>query len=177
MLRLSLLCVVACAGCIKPPEIVLVDRATALEEQAAGSYAELETRIERAAATPRPVPLTPAQLQELGIRKPPLVDNTDATDADRLDQLLKQRCVGEARDGTLVRTREACQGAVDRDLVAMLIARTNLARAQLWRWMHDCRPQTGADELRRAWREAHLRGVVCEGWIETAAGSWEAKKC
>ena len=26
-------------------------------------------------------------------------------------------------------------------------------------------------------REAHLRGVVCEGWVERADGRWEAKGC
>ena len=35
-------------GCIRAPEIVLVDRATALEEQAAGSYSELERKLARA---------------------------------------------------------------------------------------------------------------------------------
>ena len=30
------------AGCFKPPEIVMVDRATALEQQASGSFDDLE---------------------------------------------------------------------------------------------------------------------------------------
>ena len=165
------------AACIKPPEIVLVDRATALEQQAAGSFQELETRLMRGAATPRPTPLSPEQLQALGIRSAPLVDSTELTDADRLDLLLKQRCVGEAKDGTLVETATACLGAADHELIAELIERVNLARSQLWRWMHDRRPTIRPDDLRRAWREAHVRGVVCGGWVERADGTWEAKRC
>jgi hypothetical protein len=167
----------ALAGCIRPPEIVLVDRATALEQQAAGSYEDLETRLMRIAASPRPVPLSPDQLQALGIRPAPLVDDSDLSEADRVDLLLKQRCIGEAKDGTLVETTSACQGAADHELIATLIERVNRARAQLWRWMHDRRPKVTVDELRKSWREAHLKGVVCDGWVEKADGTWEPKKC
>ncbi len=52
----------------------MVDRATALEQQAAGSFDELEQQLARAAIAPRPVPLTPEQLEALGIAPPPLVD-------------------------------------------------------------------------------------------------------
>jgi hypothetical protein len=87
------------AGCFTPPEIVMVDRATALEQQAAGSFDDLEQRLDRAGIEPRPVPLTPGQLEALGIRPAPLVDESDLTDADRLDGLLAQHCIGEGRDG------------------------------------------------------------------------------
>jgi hypothetical protein len=167
----------ALAACIRPPEVVLVDRATALEQQAAGSFEELETKLMRIAATPRPTPLSPEQLQALGIRQPPLVDNSDDSEADRVDALLKQHCIGEARDGTLVETPTACQGAVDHELVVTLTERVNRARAQLWRWMHDRRPAIPLDDLRRAWRDAHLKGVICEGWIENADGKWSGKSC
>ena len=60
------LALVSVAGCIKAPEIVLVDRATALEQQAAGSFKELEERLVRTAIAARPVPLTPAELHALG---------------------------------------------------------------------------------------------------------------
>ncbi len=165
------------SACIRPPEIVLVDRATALEQQAGGSYEELETRLLRIAATPRPTPLSPDQLQALGIRSAPLVDESDVTEADRIDLLLKQRCIGEGKDGTLVETTSACQGAADHQLIATLTDRVNRARAQLWRWMHDRRPKISVEELRKSWREAHVRGVVCDGWIEKADGTWEAKRC
>ena len=173
----ALFLAVTLGGCIRPPEIVLVDRATALEQQAAGSYEELEDRLLRVAATPRPTPLSPEQLQSLGIRSPPLVDKTELTDADRVDLYLKQRCVGESRDGTLVETADACQGAVDRELLTTMLERVNLARAQLWRWMHDRRPAVRLEDLRRAWHDAHLKGVVCDGWIQKSDGGWEAKRC
>ena len=36
------------SGCFKPPEIVMVDRATALEQQASGSFDDLERQLHRA---------------------------------------------------------------------------------------------------------------------------------
>src|SRR5262245_61436539 len=101
------------AGCIKAPEIVLVDRATALEQQAAGSFHELEHQLARARNQPQPAPPTPEQLEELGNPPPNLTDKTDRTDADRVDELLKQRCIGEARDGLVADTPEACKGSAD----------------------------------------------------------------
>jgi hypothetical protein len=165
------------AGCIHPPAIVLVDHATRLEQQAAGSFAELEQKLMRSAIAPRPVPLTPAQLEALGIRPPPLVDSTELTDADRLDGLLKQHCVGEAKDGTLADTYDSCVVAADRAFAVTLIQRANEARVQLWRWMHDRRPEASVDELRRAWRRAHLEGCICGAWVQKDDGTWEAKKC
>lgn len=167
----------AITGCIKAPEIVLVDRATALEQQAAGSFTDLEKRLMESGVTTRPVPLTPDQLQALGIRQPPLVDSTDLTDADQIDLLLKQRCIGEGRDGTLVDTNESCLGAADRALAVKLIERTNRARQQLWRFLQERQPQSAPQTLRRSWREAHLRGLVCGGWLQRDDGNWEAKSC
>ncbi|HRI53978.1 MAG TPA: DUF1318 domain-containing protein [Pseudomonadota bacterium] len=174
-----LACFVLCvaAGCIKAPEIVLVDRATALEQQAAGSFPELEGRLMHSGLAARPVPLTPDQLQALGIRQPPLVDNTDMTDADQVDALLKQSCIGEARDGTLVDTSESCRGAADRALAVKLLERTNQARQQLWRYLQARQPATPPAELRRAWRAAHPRGVVCGGREQQEDGKWESKPC
>jgi uncharacterized protein YdbL (DUF1318 family) len=171
-LSLSLL-----AACIRPPEIVLVDRATALEQQAAGSFRELEKRLARAAMAPRPAPLTPEDLATMGMQPPPLVDTTELTQADKVDDLLKRRCVGEGSDGKLVRTRESCQGATDRAEVLALVERVNQARQQLWRWMHERRLDAPLDEVRRAWRAEHYRGLVCGGWWQRGDGGWEAKAC
>jgi len=168
---------VALASCVKAPEIVMVDRATALEQQASGSFDDLERKLDRAAIEPRPVPLTPEQLQALGIRPPPLVDESDETDADRLDGLLTQHCIGEGKDGLLVDTRDACKGAADAQEVQTLVERVNRARRQLWLWMHAQRADAPAGELQRAWHAAHLRNVVCDGWIEDADGKWQAKSC
>jgi Protein of unknown function (DUF1318) len=165
------------AGCIHPPEIVVVDRATALEEQAAGSFEELERDLGRAAMTPHPVPMTPAELEALGIRPKPLVDQPDPTDADHVDELLRQHCVGEQRDGLLAETADACRASIDTALATTLVERVNHARLQLWRWMHELRPATKPDEVRRSWTKVHVQGVVCGGWIQRDDGAWEAKKC
>jgi hypothetical protein len=165
------------AGCFKPPEIVMVDRATALEQQASGSFDDLERELDRAAIEPRPVPLTPEQLEALGVRPAPLVDESELTDADRLDGFLAQHCVGEGSDGLIVDTRDACKGAADAEEVQTLLERVNRARRQLWRWMHEQRVDVSEGELRRGWREKHVRNVVCGGWIEGSDGKWQGKSC
>jgi uncharacterized protein YdbL (DUF1318 family) len=165
------------AGCFKPPEIVMVDRATALEEQAAGSYDDLELQLDRAAVEPRPVPLAPAQLEGLGIRPASLVDESELTDADRVDGLLAQHCVGEGQDGLLVETHDACRGGGDPEEIGALVERVNRARHQLWRWMHDRRRSVSENELQRAWREEHVRNVVCGAWVQGSDGKWQAKPC
>jgi hypothetical protein len=165
------------SGCLTAPEIVMVDRATALEQQASGSFDELERRLDRAAIEPRPVPLTPQQLEALGIRPAPLVDESELTDADRLDGLLAQHCLGEGKDGLIVDTRDACQGAADADELTTLLGRVNYARRQLWRWMHAQRSGVPEAVLKRAWRENHLLNVVCGGWIEDEHGTWQGKSC
>jgi hypothetical protein len=167
----------ATAACFKPPEIVMVDRATALEQQASGSFDDLEERLDRAAVEPRPVPLTPEQLDALGIRPAPLVDESDLTDADRLDGLLGQHCVGEGKDGLIVDTRSVCKGGQDAEQTQILVERVNRARRQLWRWMHEQRTDVSEAELRRAWRENHVRNVVCGGWVEGGDGTWQGKPC
>ena len=165
------------AGCFKPPEIVMVDRATALEQQASGSFDDLERNLDRAAIEPRPVPLTPDQLEALGIRPAPLVDQSDLTDADRLDGFLAQHCVGEGKDGLIVDTRDACKGGADAEEVQTLLERVNRARRQLWRWMHEQRANVSEGELQRAWRENHVRNLVCGGWLEGSDGKWQGKSC
>jgi hypothetical protein len=167
----------ALSGCFKAPEIVMVDRATALEQQASGSFDDIERQLDRAGIEPRPVPLTPEQLAVLGIRPAPLVDESELTDADRLDGLLAQHCLGEGNDGLIADTREACQGAADEDETTSLLTRANLARHQLWRWMHEQRSDLSEAELRRAWRDKHLPNVVCGGWIQASDGTWQAKSC
>lgn len=165
------------AGCISAPPIVVVDRATALEQQASGSFEEIERALARQATSPQPVPLTPDQLEAMGFKTGPLVDRVEMTDADQVDELLRQHCLGEARDGRLVDTFESCVGAADRATAQALAEKVNAARRQLWRWMRQKRPERSADELRESWRRAHLEGVVCGGWIQTDDGRWEAKKC
>ena len=106
-----------------------------------------------------------------------MVDDTERTDADRVDALLTQHCIGEAKDGVLVETHDACKGAADRGQANELIERTNTARQQLWRWMKERKHERSLDEVRRAWHGEHARGVVCGGWLQRDDGKWEEKKC
>jgi hypothetical protein len=85
--------------------------------------------------------------------------------------------VGEAREGVLVDTHEACKGAADRGQSIALVERANAARQQLWRWMRERKPGASLDEVRASWQKTHARGVVCGGWIQKDDGSWEEKKC
>jgi hypothetical protein len=43
--------------------------------------------------------------------------------------------------------------------------------------MQQERGDASPDALRRTWRRAHARGVVCGGWIQRDDGGWEEKKC
>ena len=173
----GVLAVAASVGCIKPPEIVLVDRATALEQQAGGSFPEIEKKLARASISPRPVPLTPAQIESLGLGAPALSDEHEATDADRVDDLLERHCVGESKEGLIEQTQDACHGAVDQDDVVKLVDRVNRARVQLWRWMHEQKPDVALEELQKRWRAAHAAGVTCGAWVQGDDGKWAAKTC
>jgi hypothetical protein len=174
---LLLLAAFASAGCIRAPEIVMVDRATALEEQASGSFKDVEQRLARAGMSPTPVPLTPNQLEELGIRPTPLVENIGKTQADRVDELLRRHCVGEGRDGLLVETRKLCQGGRLLAEDVALVERVNRARLQLWQWMRTVRPGVSEESMRHNWQQVHAKGVVCGGWVEADDGTWGEKKC
>lgn len=178
MRRLTAGCwVLALSACVSAPEIVVTDRATALEQQAAGSYDELTRKLIRAGIVPRPVPLTPEELEAMGIQTAVVGEDVEATDADRVDGLLRQHCIGEGRDGLLVDTHRACRGAADRASTIALVDRVNRARAQLWRWLGSERKDAAPDEIRRTWQRIHAQGVVCGAWIQRADGTWEEKKC
>ena len=92
----------------------MVDRATALEQQAAGSFDELERKLDRAGIEPRPGAADAGAARERSASaRRRCVDDSELTDADRLDGLLAQHCVGEGKDGLIVDTRDACRGAAD----------------------------------------------------------------
>lgn len=164
-------------ACVRAPEIVVVDRATALEQQASGSFEDLERELDRAAFAPVPISLTPDQLEILGLRAPAMVNNSEQTDADRVDTLLRQHCLGEGHDGLLVDTHDDCKGAASPTLVVALVERANQARSQLWGWMHAQRPGVPLATLREGWTRAHAKGVVCGGWVEGEGQKWAGKKC
>lgn len=174
---LPLLAALAAAGCLSAPEIVMVDRATALEEQASGSFKDVEQRLARAGMSPTPLPLTPNQLEELGLQPTPQTDALGKTQADRVDELLRRHCVGEGKDGLLVDTRRECQSRrLSADDLA-LVERVNRARLQLWQWMKTVRPGVPEESLRRSWQQVHAAGVVCGAWVEAHDGTWGEKKC
>lgn len=168
------------AGCIRAPAVVIVDRKTAVEQQASGSFRGLEEELEQAGLVPRPAPLTAAQLGAAGVRRDGLEatdQDDDGNDAGRTDTLLLKRCLGEALDGTLVLTIDPCTGTIDVPQVGRMIERVNRERRQLWRWLAGHAPGKSADEVRTAWRETHLAGLVCGGQVQIAGGAWEIKKC
>jgi hypothetical protein len=43
--------------------------------------------------------------------------------------------------------------------------------------MHDRRADVSEANLRREWRENHIRNIVCGGWLEGDDGKWQAKSC
>jgi hypothetical protein len=166
-------------GCVSAPAVVIVDRKTFVEQQASGSFRGLEEELEQAGLLPRPVPLTAAQLGAAGVRREGLeaTDQDDGSDAVRADALLIKRCLGEALDGTLVLTLDPCTGTLDVPLVDRMIERVNRERRQLWGWLAGRAPGKTADEVRAAWRETHLVGLVCGGQVQVAGGTWEVKRC
>jgi hypothetical protein len=168
-------------GCIKAPDVVIVDRHTSLEQQAAGSFRGLEEELEQAAIAPAPTPLTAAQLQAAGVGKTPGAEEVDddegLPDALRADQLLVQRCVGETSGGTLALTIESCTGTIDVPSVNRLIERVNRNRRQLWQWLAEKAPGRTEKDAQVAWREVHLAGLVCGGQFQNASGAWEVKRC
>ncbi len=173
----SFLALCLLAGCVKAPDVVIVDRKTALEQQAAGSFRGLEEELEQAGLLPRPTPVTGAELEAAGIRPRPVVDEAAGLpDALQADTLLVQRCIGEAQDGTLVLTVDRCTGAIDVPDVTRLLERQNRARRQLWQWMAQKQRRPEA-QVQAAWREVHLVGLVCGGQLQGPGGAWEVKKC
>ncbi len=172
---LIIVVVVAGAGCVKAPDIVVLDRATALEREAAGSFPRLSFELQRAGTSAQPAVVSREDLEAAGHPRP-IVEELESSDAARIDALLKIACVGEALDGTLSETRDRCQVKEVPHLGALL-ERANRDRMQIWEWLRRERPQRSLAEVRRAWREVHLRAVVCGGQVQRDDGGWEPKKC
>ena len=181
MVRVAVSVCIACAaslGCIQAPKIATIDRATALEQQAGASFPDAEQKLAHAAAVAQPVGLTPDQLEALGAPAARIVDESDQTDAERVDDLLERHCVGEGNDGLLAETKSACHGGVeDRDELVKLVDRANRARAQVWRWMKEQQPAVSEEEVRKRWRTKHAEGVTCGAWMQDDEGKWREKKC
>jgi hypothetical protein len=174
----------ALAGCIKPPDVVVVDRATALEAQAAGEYPELERALRHAGITPKGADFTRGQLTAAGVDTSRTemdevlrIYSEVQTDAQLVDALLVRRCIGEASDGLLRETPSTCSGTVDVAEASRAVQRTNRNRRQIWALMRAELKGATDEQVRRAWRQAHLIGVVCGGNVQRDDGSWEVKPC
>src|SRR5205807_1145449 len=128
--------------------------------QAGGSFAPLERSLTSAGMTPRPTPLSREQLDAANVKKVSAVEEADQSDAERVDALLKERCLGESLDGTLAdtHTQPTCKGADDLAELVALIDRANRGRQQVWGYLGALKPSLPAGEVRQAWREQHLHG-------------------
>jgi Protein of unknown function (DUF1318) len=181
-LRLSIVLMAALPACVAP-NVVVVDQKTALEQQAAGGYPALENDLEQAGMAPAPEPFTREELasgrQRAGsaaLGELAELYAKSETDADAIDRLLMQRCIGEARSGLLEPRPSDCVGATDATEMARLLGRENLHRRQLWQLMASER-KVSVDRVQPVWRELHLAQVVCGGLVETDGGSWSPKSC
>jgi hypothetical protein len=162
-------------GCIRAPEIVVVDHATALERQAAGTFPKLELELADATTVARPVPFTREELVEHGASGAQS-EAEAASEADEIDGFLRARCIGEALDGSLVETRETCT-VKERSHLRHLVEHANRDRTQIWQAIATRRPGRSLADIRRAWRTVHLGAVVCGAQVERDGGGWELKKC
>ena len=172
------------SACITAPPLIIADRKTALEEQAAGSFKPLTSELSQAGISAGPVPYTRGQLEAAGVPvgkgDEALAQAEAVSDFELMDQLLVRRCLGEALDGGLVETRASCTEPIAAARQARLLERENRRRFQIWRTLVAAKT-TGApptlEEVRKRWREVHLGEVICGGQVAREGGAWEAKKC
>ena len=183
MNRLIWMALIALAGCIKAPDIVLVDRHTLLEAQASGRMPETEAAVAQAGLSPGPAPLTSGALAKSGWHTDAGHDAIAALysgqldDAQAIEQLLLRRCIGEASDATLVATPDACAGAADLAEISRRLEKANRNRRQVWLYLQTQRPQASAGDVRAAWRAQRRSVLVCSGWWQKDDATWEAKAC
>ena len=177
------LLLLALTGCVKAPDVVLVDRHTLLEAQASGRLPQQEAQVAQAGVSAGPAAFTPGTLAKSGWQPAPAHDAVAALyaaqtdDASVLTQWLVRRCVGEAQDATLVPTPDVCQGAIDPADVSRRLERANRNRRQVWAYLQGQRPGSSDDAVRAAWRKTHQVDVACGAWWQGDNGAWEPKAC
>lgn len=177
-------------GCISAPDVVVIDRKTALERQAAGHFPELEAELLELGLKPGVEPFTRAQLQSGGwgrawgdLGELVQIYGGIRDDQTALDDHLKRACIGEGLDGLLVATPADCQGGAQESEVAELVSRGNRNRRQAWRWMaaHGASDGGGApreaSDLARRWRAVRLLEAPCGAWIQQPGQTWGKKTC
>jgi hypothetical protein len=171
------------ASCIKAPDIVMVDRHTLLEEQAAGRLPQVEAQTMQAGLSPGPAPFTSGELAKSGWQTDAGHDaiaalyNGQIDDTQAIEQLLVRRCVGEAKDATLIATPDTCTGAIDLTDVSRRLEKANRNRRQVWLYLQQQRPQASDGDVRATWREQRHLAVICGGWWQKDDDKWEAKAC
>lgn len=182
--RSALLTAVLSSACITAPPVIIADRKTALEEQAAGSFPALTGELHGAGVSARPAPYTRGQLEGAGVPvgkgDEQLAQEEAGTDAELLDQLLTRRCIGEKLDGTLDETPASCTEPIATARQSRLLERENRRRIQIWRALASAKAggkQPTLDDVRKVWRKAHLGEVICGGQVQAEGGAWETKKC
>jgi len=172
----------ALSGCVST-NVVVVDQKTALERQAAGEYDVLENDTEQAGLSAAPEAFTRDELVEGRERQGrgalgELAElyASGESDAEAIDRLLLQKCVGEAESGLLVPRPADCVGAADSTELVRVIGRENLHRRQLWQMLASER-DADLERARRVWRKLHVEQVVCGGLVESSRDSWGPKPC
>jgi hypothetical protein len=181
----ALLWTLLLTGCsIQAPDLVLLDRKTVLEEQASGELLPLEDALREAAIVPQGSYFTRGQLEEAGadlshdaLGRLTQIYQAPVTESEYLDNLLVQRCIGEARSGLLVETANTCTGRTNASRTSAAVQRTNRSRKQLWRYLQERHPEATEAQIRHLWRQRHLSAVVCGGQIQDENGGWERKQC
>ncbi len=184
MKMFSALLIVSLGGCVRT-SLVVVDKKTALEAEAAGSYPKLEEELTQAALVPHGEPLTNSDLRAAGKGGGEIAESAirDLSRAGEVDELLVRACIGEGQEGLLVETAERCQGAFDELRLSRLVERENRNRVQVWHFLFEEATKSGrapvlsALDVQRVWQKNHLLGVVCGAEVQAADGSWSAKKC
>lgn len=183
--RLTLLFLVGLmSGCIKAPNtLYMVDEKTALEKQATGEFASLETELSGALLKPAVQPYLASELgagqrsEATELASLSSIYNLELNEQERVNLLLVRRCVGESMDGLLVQTASTCAGATDVTEVVALVQRVNRNRKQLFSWIGKNSPSLDEKTIVERWREAHLKAVICGGQIELKVGVWGVKEC
>jgi len=180
--RASLCFLVALAGgCVKAPNISVVDSKTALERQAAGDYEPLENELANEGISPRPEVIPREQLtssdDDEALGEVAQLYASAETDADWVDQMLVEGCIGEANTGLLEPTPEQCDIRVDEAERVRILGRANLHRRQVWRYLAEQRPKASPEQIRQTWRKLYLEQVVCDGLVQSDDGAWSKKSC
>ncbi|CCE25516.1 MULTISPECIES: DUF1318 domain-containing protein [Methylotuvimicrobium] len=172
------------AACISAPDVVLLDRKTILEEQAAGELLTLANALRESAIVPQAVPYTRGQLEAAGtdlshdaLGRLVQLQQIPLSEIDYLDNLLVGRCIGEARSGLLIETPATCTGPAATVRTSAAVQRVNRSRKQLWRYLQEHNPESSSVQIRDIWRQRHLQALVCGGQVQQDSGEWDIKQC